>query len=1160
MATTRRRVVAALTAAATAVAGLILSAVSATPAAAASATLVGGFESTSENWTSVGSAGTYSRVLAPDAPQGVYVAQVQLTNTASGLVEVARTLPKLAFGKLTFAIKAPALGRIVVRLTDSTGRTQQTGHLLQATPDWQTVTVDDPTVGSPHYAWGGTDGAGWQGTAVQMSILVDTAFMRTPRPAQATIQFDDVRIAPPVQPAAIALDQTALGNVFAGTAPAQVTYRTTGDQLRWTLQDASGVVTGSGAVASPGATGTLPLDLPSGWYRLTVDALSGGSPIGTASTTLARIPQQSAAPGSRYGAAAHYSPGWWSTDSVPLVAAAGLGTVRDEIQWATLEKQPGVYDWTTAVGTQQEVNAGLDLLLIAGYGNPLYDGGAKPTSPEGLAAYASYAAALAARYQSHSAGIELWNEYDLGTGNTQPGTADNYVAMLKQAAPAIRQSAPGLPILGPGVADLSSGYLERTFQLGALDYLDGIVLHPYSYPTSAEALDAQLTRIDALVRQYNHGQSKPLWITEHGWPTGTDTRAVSEADQATNLTKSAAIAAAHGVARYFWYDFQDDGTDPASLEHNFGLIHSADDALGAYTPKPGYVAYATATSLLRDATYTGRDQTIPSVWDLQYSTSSGSDLRVLWGEQDRTVGIRSSQPFTVTTQYGAATTYAPNGGGDVVVQLTDQPVYISGHVDAVVPNASALTLDQPYVGLPMAAHWTADNTAGTADRTFSLAVDGLATPAVQHVAAGKTGTVALTLGTPTATGPVRVTGSLSVDGNPRGVLTAVGTVKDPLALAGDHALDAAGNDVLRLRLTNHAPAAYTVEGVDWTAGSATGTTAAGEKVAGSSTLVVDVPLTTPVTAAPWKATVRVTNHQDITATGVLRAAADATTVAQRPIVVDGRLDDLTGLTPMHLSRDTGGLDADVWYTWDKDFFYVSAAVTDDVQYQKWSGPDVWQGDSIQLTFAAGAPGEDTRTYHEIGLSLTPSGPQLYQWLPSDQGGALKGRLAVVRDDAVSRTVYEAAIPWQSLGGWDPTDALASSSIAINDNDGSGRAFAQWGGGIVTSKDATQFKSLRLVPAPTWDATTTYPEGAWVAYDGAVYQAAHPAREQAPGVNPWGPWQEMANSADGTPAWTPSRIFVAGDEATYQDAHYVATRWTRNQEPGALPHGPWDPAS
>lgn len=58
-------------------------------------------------------------------------------------------------------------------------------------------------------------------------------------------------------------------------------------------------------------------------------------------------------------------------------------------------------------------------------------------------------------------------------------------------------------------------------------------------------------------------------------------------------------------------------------------------------------------------------------------------------------------------------------------------------------------------------------------------------------------------------------------------------------------------------------------------------------------------------------------------------------------------------------------------------------------------------------------------------------------------------------------------------------------------------------------------------------------------------------------DPYGPWQEIATAADGTALWTPSRVFVAGDIVLHDGARYVARWWTRNQEPGASPWGPWE---
>ncbi|NLP83018.1 hypothetical protein HF576_04100 [Microbacterium sp. CFH 90308] len=95
-----------------------------------------------------------------------------------------------------------------------------------------------------------------------------------------------------------------------------------------------------------------------------------------------------------------------------------------------------------------------------------------------------------------------------------------------------------------------------------------------------------------------------------------------------------------------------------------------------------------------------------------------------------------------------------------------------------------------------------------------------------------------------------------------------------------------------------------------------------------------------------------------------------------------------------------------------------------------------------------------------------------------------------------------------------------------------------------------------VPAPPhWDSATGYREGDLVSQAGSTWFASWRTKSQEPG-DPYGPWQEIVISADGTDVWRPSRIFVAGDVAEYQGHRYEAAWWTRNQAPGD-PHGPWE---
>lgn len=97
--------------------------------------------------------------------------------------------------------------------------------------------------------------------------------------------------------------------------------------------------------------------------------------------------------------------------------------------------------------------------------------------------------------------------------------------------------------------------------------------------------------------------------------------------------------------------------------------------------------------------------------------------------------------------------------------------------------------------------------------------------------------------------------------------------------------------------------------------------------------------------------------------------------------------------------------------------------------------------------------------------------------------------------------------------------------------------------------------IDAVPSPPeWDAATEHHGGDLVSYDGASWLASWWTKNQEPG-DPYGPWQEITISAEGTDVWRPSRIFDAGDVVEYKGRRYEATWWTRNQTPGDS-NGPW----
>lgn len=91
--------------------------------------------------------------------------------------------------------------------------------------------------------------------------------------------------------------------------------------------------------------------------------------------------------------------------------------------------------------------------------------------------------------------------------------------------------------------------------------------------------------------------------------------------------------------------------------------------------------------------------------------------------------------------------------------------------------------------------------------------------------------------------------------------------------------------------------------------------------------------------------------------------------------------------------------------------------------------------------------------------------------------------------------------------------------------------------------------------PDWTPGKPYTAGDVVEHDGATFEAMWWTTE-TPGASPWGSWQEIAETADGTAVWTASRVFTAGDVVEHDGATFEAQWWTRNQEPGDSPWGPW----
>jgi hypothetical protein len=123
-----------------------------------------------------------------------------------------------------------------------------------------------------------------------------------------------------------------------------------------------------------------------------------------------------------------------------------------------------------------------------------------------------------------------------------------------------------------------------------------------------------------------------------------------------------------------------------------------------------------------------------------------------------------------------------------------------------------------------------------------------------------------------------------------------------------------------------------------------------------------------------------------------------------------------------------------------------------VYFQHQTGFTTWMGDCIQLDIDPDPRKDDRKTGNdladkgnrhrlsEINFTLTAKGPEGYRTVSFDEQkfpltllAAKELPLAVVHQG--NRMIYEAAIPWKTLGGdGPPKDGLIGFAMSINDRD------------------------------------------------------------------------------------------------------------------------------
>jgi cellulase (glycosyl hydrolase family 5) len=289
----------------------------------------------------------------------------------------------------------------------------------------------------------------------------------------------------------------------------------------------------------------------------------------------------------------------------------GARWVRLTANWADAEPTKGQYnDWwlkhyDRAISLAR--NAGAKIILMS-YQSPSWASGSsvKETPPKNPADYANFMRFLATRYAGRVEAYEVWNEQNIDRFWSTGVNAAQYVSLLKPSYSAIKGADPNAKVVFGGLSTNDYRYLESAYAAGAKGHFDVMSVHPYTCNTSPDVVkrdgsgrmtrDTYLAYREVRASMAAAGDAKPIWFTEFGWSTTTGNCGVSEATQASYLTKAFQLAEQDPYVEVgLWYNFRNNwwNDDADELEARYGLMQTdfstkpAYHAFKAYTPGSG---------------------------------------------------------------------------------------------------------------------------------------------------------------------------------------------------------------------------------------------------------------------------------------------------------------------------------------------------------------------------------------------------------------------------------------------------------------------------------------------------------------------------------------------------------------------------------------------
>ena len=360
---------------------------------------------------------------------------------------------------------------------------------------------------------------------------------------------------------------------------------------------------------------------------------------------------------------------------IGLAKKAGVSWYRDwSLKWQHIEPERGKYQWEISDPQMNRVGAqGVNLMAMIPFPSadwnstapsletlraesPRYKAEGKGDGaeliprarwawpPQDVNELLGFTKAAVSRYQNQVQVWEFLNEplftdYSLPDANClrsaklKGHTVQDYLNLLRAAAPAIRAANPAARIMGGPEMDAGGRYTIPMVEAGILELIDIFGVHDYPNRTKPEA---RLTANDKLLAAMKaHGGPKPIWMTEFSY-FGTDdlprkpfipipalwseTRLLSEKEVAEYIIRYITIFLGRGGEKIFLHSGCTGSVNKPGTESCLfadGAVRKVFPALAVFTElmgdSPKYVADKTVGGLMF-AFETGK-QTVLVLWD-----------------------------------------------------------------------------------------------------------------------------------------------------------------------------------------------------------------------------------------------------------------------------------------------------------------------------------------------------------------------------------------------------------------------------------------------------------------------------------------------------------------------------------------------------------------